>query len=294
MRKNTVKIALMLSGVIALGAQADFQYELSAAYSEIEFTSEFTPDPEIFSDFVFPLDTEGLVVVDPEIGNIFDTIEPEVVEGSGNGYLYAGSLFFAPVDDSKGPLSQADFLDKATSISVAYADFEDSESTAIFGHFVVTGDFIVEASYSDTDLDSVVSAGLGKYLTDTSSITLTYTAAEEANVDGFSASYRSLNSLSNGGYLGYSIGAEYVDSGADTGNGFSGRATYFGAPEWGIGLSASIASVGDIDSTEYGLHAEYFFNPSTAVRLNYSKLEDDGGFIDVENDVILLESSVRF
>ncbi|UTW44726.1 putative porin [bacterium SCSIO 12696] len=113
-----------------------FQYEISGSYSELREeqlvpNSGFSPLP--FSSFG-PIE-----------------LTTQTVETDSKGI--AGSYFFSPVDTSRGPLAEAAFLDRASSITLNYSDARNIDTLGISGLYInKEHGWIIGASFSQQDL----------------------------------------------------------------------------------------------------------------------------------------------
>ena len=106
--------------------------------------------------------------------------------GDLDGFAIGGTYYLGGVDDTKGPLREAAFLDMSSSVGIAYSEseFDDSDNQiddiAVSGRFVFgAGNWIADAGYLNTDADNggeadTFTIGAGKYLTDTTTLILSY------------------------------------------------------------------------------------------------------------------------
>ncbi|NRB38720.1 MAG: hypothetical protein HRU20_09680 [Pseudomonadales bacterium] len=191
--------------------------------------------------------------------------------------VLTGSLFFGQVDDSKGPLAEAAFLDKAGSVSLMYGmgDNEyqftggDKNSTDLdgFGASVhgVVGSLILEAEYlasteeydadfSGEEKTTVVRVGLGGYMTDRSTIVMSiYSEELKDHEDGFGSFVLRENKGINGA-LKFFIPFN------------NGQALSVGGD---VRLLSSERNEGDLDgvSIEADLFANYYLTNKLALKL---------------------------
>ena len=316
----------VLAAIFSIPAYADFQYELGVDYfysdTEVEnrfvlsdaFSDLFTPDffdnvmvtdreVEIpgfdsidFSEVQFP-DSNSVPARWSDIGNSIPLLNRETVASdrsiTDNGFSVNGVVYFQSVDTSKGPLSEAAFLDKSSNIGVSFRDISDSDLILANTRIVFGNDFIFEGAYQYTDFNNPYSVSVGKYITDTSDIVLTYLDFDLLGVKSFDLSSHSVIDLGVGSYLGIDLNVGYVDfRGGNTSNiGF--ELTYFGAPNWGIGIDGSTQLEGD-GPTEYSLFSEYFFTENAAASLRWQSSQNEVGFVSNETTLITVEGIVRF
>jgi hypothetical protein len=240
-----------------------------------------------------------------------DTYQADVGVGydrfdSSNVYSVGGSVYFAPVDDSKGPRAEAAFLNKASGISVNYSKPQDGDNAyAVSARFVMSNDYLVEARYSrqggnafgsgeGLNLSSLLGGktygiGAGLYLTDHSDLVLSYDRDTDSKSNTVGLAYHAEQPLADAASLGYEVGGSYIDSPDGKAYALDAAATYYVNPN--LGLGASIAYMnGDGSITTYGVHGSYFFTPSFYVRAGYSRLSGDGAGLNLYS----LRAALRF
>ena len=251
-------ICAALSATISISAYADFQYELSAGYIDAEIDSD---------DFGF--------------------------SDSADGFLLGGTIYFDPVNTSKGPLSEAGFLDKSSNIGISFVDIDGSDNLQLNTRVIFGDDLIFEGSYNDLDADSSFSLAIGKYISDTSDVILTYQDFEDSGNTVIDVTYHNVVDLGAESYLGVDFTGGYSDNDINSAPIVGFGLTYFGAPEWGIGFSGS-TELGSEGTSTYGLFAEYFFVENVAASLNWENTDIDFGFFSLETTIITLEGRIRF
>lgn len=215
--------------------------------------------------------------------------------------ILGGTLYFSDVDTGSGPLSEAAFLDKASSLGVQRVEVsvdgssEDSTDTLVDGRFVLSNDFIIEASFSRAeaagfdDEDDTYSLGLGTYINDNSDIVATYTGSNDTEIDTLAVDYHTL--IENGGAAwGIDLGAGYIDGPVDSGHLLNAGATYYPNANFGIGVNVTLTSVGDYDTTTTLVSAEYFFTSNFAGELVYSVSDYD----EAEDSLFAAAVTARF
>ena len=121
-------------------------------------------------------------------------------EDSNNFYVYSlgASLYFDEVDDSKGPLREAEFLDQASGISFSFdtskiESFGSTDTSELSIRLVGEAGWIFQASYTDLESDENLSVGIGKYLTDTSELITSFTTSNDAGFDSLGFVYHALS-----------------------------------------------------------------------------------------------------
>jgi hypothetical protein len=214
-----------------------------------------------------------------------------------DGFGFSGEFHFDKVDTSKGPLNEAAFLDKSSSVGAVWATTEfdvpgaDAEDDiTLLGRFVTGSDWIIEGSYQDKDDDgAIVTVGGGVYLNDTTDLVVSYQKYDDVDVSSLGADMHGLYSLNGGAALAYDLGASYLDVYDDTGYELRGGLEYYFNKSLSIGAGLSLYSVdaGDISTLSVGVN--YFVAPSIKLSAEFATLGQDG-----DGDSILLGGVVRF
>ena len=219
-----------------------------------------------------------------------------------DGYSLSASVYFDVVDDSKGPLREAAFLDKASNVSLSFAtsefdDFGDSDDiSAISTRIVIQEDWIVVGAYTDLDADELFSIGAGAYLSDTSDVIVSYSRLADGDFDSLGVTFHSLTHLGAGSAISSDIGFSYIDSDE---NGYSaiGSVTYYPLSQLGFGANVVRTSLNDIDTTALSIFAEYFFNQNISGEISYTTSDEDidnDSFGSFTTDTIAIEVTGRF
>lgn len=206
-------------------------------------------------------------------------------------YTLGGAYYLAPVDDSNGPKAEAAFLDKASSVHAGWGrttleidgtDFspkfdEDGDVWALGGRYITDSGFILEADYAATEIDNSdvegFGVGIGYYLTDASSITLSYGHTEVDDLDSdediWSAGYKQL--FNNKFGLDLDLTYADVESGDDA-YGITGDLDYYINDNFSVGgVLGYVTSDDDYsEAAIYGVKAEYFFNSHIAFNAGYT------------------------
>jgi hypothetical protein len=229
-----------------------------------------------------------------EAGLNYDNTDADNASSSVDTYTLGGSVYFKPVDDSKGPRAEAAFLSRSSSVSATYADSDDNvfDKTYTADTRVVLGNgTILEAGYANFDYDKAYKIGVGTYLSDHSDVTLSYTTSDLSNVNILGATYHSVVKLAGTSSLGYSVGAGYVDlPNGENGYTVDADATYYFNPNLGLGGLFGYTDNDSYNTTSYGLQASYFITPAFFVK-GYAKTTDYDG---PNEDSYGIGASVRF
>ena len=269
LRKTAIVAGITLA--LSATAQADYQWELGAGYAR----------------------------GDIDLG-LNDDIDADV-------YAVSGSYFLQSVDTSKGPLSEAAFLDRASGINLNYTNTElssdyddaDSQGYGAAGRFVAKeSGWLVDLAYlrsepEDFEIDTY-SIGAGKYIFENTAVILSYaeTDVEDGgDTDGYNVAVEQLWLLSQGGIkVDASYGFVNVDD-ADDIDVYSLGGTYYINSNLGLGASYSnLDSSGD-ELEQWSLGAEWFINEQVAVSLAYSESEVDD--TDFEIDTVAITIRIR-
>jgi hypothetical protein len=223
-----------------------------------------------------------------------------------------GTFYLEAVNDSKGPLAEAAFLNKASFINAGYSDTEiksrglgkvDGDAFVIGGEYVIPeGNFILGASYSNGDIDGldIKSYGLtvGKYLNDNTSLRFNYINDDDdlsdTDTDTFELKLHHLTGdINNGMQIGVDASIGYADTDSRAGDydawAFGVGADLYLTRQFSLGAGVQvIAGDKEAKGDGYDLRAQYFFMPQFAVSLSYSELDLDSAPDDFEGWTIAL------
>jgi opacity protein-like surface antigen len=231
-----------------------------------------------------------------------------------------GTYFLNDVNTNKGPRSEAAFLDHASSVTLygGYAelddvveleanlggidiDDDDSETYGIGGRYVTkqAGSWIIEGDWRRTkpahlEIDTYT-IGIGKYITDNTSLVITYADAdldEGGDTDGWSAGLEHFWRLSSGGIkLEGNAGYVNVDDGDDI-DIYNLAGTWYINDNLGFGARYGKFDGGAAEADKYSIFSEWFITRQFAVSLayDYSELDDT----DVDNNAFTIGARYRF
>ncbi len=227
-----------------------------------------------------------------------------------DGYGFSGIYYLAPVDDSKGPLAEAPFLNHSSFVGVSHTsstiDFEpfgeqDFSFSSILTRITIENNLIFELSYTDIDAktdtfggsrrynDRAISAGLGAYLSDSTELMFTIVKFDDADSTSYSLDLHSVQELSGGSHLSYDLGTTFSDVEGDNTRNVSGGVTYYPTDAFGIGASYEYSSSDGFDWSTISVSGEYFVTPKFAIGVNASSEHGDS-----DGDTIGLSARVRF
>ena len=300
MFKKTALVAGIALAVSAT-AQADYQWELGAAYGTGEF----------------------------DIG----TQNPDNDEISGY-----GTYFIDAVDDTKGPLAEAAFLDRASSISLFAVNANiDGDGIRDLGRknygleiHAVSSDagWITDFGYSREENDTLRTSlsadqlptipgnrgldtididrfkvGFGKYLTDRTTLVASWTYSDIDEAGDFSSYRLDLEHLfqfsfgvimaeASYGIVDVSVDDTLLEDADDIDIFLVGATYYFGSNKnWGVGINGGQEDFDGDSFKRWEANVSWFITDQWEVALDYS----DGEFDDLDNvESQLATLSTRF
>jgi hypothetical protein len=277
MFKKTVLMAGMALAVSA-GAQADYQWQVDAAAGRTNLDYDFD-------------------------------------DGDIDKFGIGGSFFLDSVDTSKGPLSEAAFLDHASNISLSYVYTDaddlvedlDGDEYQIDGRYVTdSAGWIFEGSYdrwepNNAEVDTW-SVGFGKYLTDATTLVVSYAEADAdkgGDTDGYRASVEHLWSWSHGGVrLEGNVGMVNVDDGDDIEE-YNISATWYITNNFGLGVQTGYVEAFNQEALSTDIFAEWFITETIALSalVGYAETDDDvfdGYSSELERTRAAIGATMRF
>lgn len=223
-----------------------------------------------------------------------------------------GTYFFAPVNDKKGALAEAAFLDRASGVSLSDSfsnidpdggDDQDTITYGVGGRYVDPNlGLIGTASFSRSEVDpgsnsDTLSIGAGMYVLENTTALLTYTELDPSgrgldDVDFYSLQIEHYQPMGDAGLkieAGY--GFEEFDDFGGLDN-YSLRGTYYVDPNLGFGVAYQRTEAGADDVDNYGPFVEFFFSTGISLALNYRHSESDN--TRAESDVFAGALRLRF
>lgn len=226
--------------------------------------------------------------------------------------------FLEPVTADSGPLEQAAFLERATSLSAAYVrtdadDFgEDGDAVGFSGRYQFDTDWFVTGGLSRSEFDSVgpdietttIEAGVGRYLGDGTALSLSVTRDEaEISTPGFTFdddfTFYELN-LEHVGDLGdhwqYAVDASLiVPDGEFDESGLGLAVTLYPSRNLGFGfdLTAQLQDRSDSPAA-YAVFGRWFINEAWSVSARYEWLDQGASAFSIETDDEALGIGVRY
>ncbi|MFV0279115.1 MAG: putative porin [Parahaliea sp.] len=238
-------------------------------------------------------------------------IDSTAADADSDTFGIQGKYFLDNVDTSKGPLGEAEFLDRASFIGLEYrngeidvdgADELDTESYGVNARLVhKPSGWLANMSYrvdeyDDQDLDSYA-FGVGKYLGDNTTLTMTYEHLkmddfDEIKSDLWGMDFAHMFRFNNGTALKMDAGYAYVDSDeGDSGDQYKLGGTYYLNDRLGFGASYERLAL-DEDYDTWKVYADWFVNEKVSVTLSYGETDTD--YLDFNNDGFLVGVNMRF
>lgn len=234
----------------------------------------------------------------------------------------SGTFYTAPVKTSEGPLAEAGFLSKISSVSLAYVggdssdlDLDTTSWSADWRWVTSENNFIFNLQYNYSEADSngidsdsdQLSVGLGLYLNDTSTLMFraSSTEADDTDVsDDMGIEYQTLLGAERNIRINAGVLRTELDNslGGDDGVGAAIGITYYPMKTLGFGISyakdvlsvdgivSGGIAVNEIDSDIFGLKADWFAQENFQITFEY--LNGEIETIDLEG--LAVEATFRF
>ncbi|MDG1943844.1 MAG: hypothetical protein P8J17_06255 [Halioglobus sp.] len=298
------KKTALIAGIglaLSVTAQADYQWEVGGFYTFGEFKAAVrnTPQGNRSKD------------IDENIGGVF------------------GTWYMEEVDTSKGPLREAAFLDHASDITLEYTDGkidtgklgpnlnnDDQQTYSVSSRYIAEGPgwklsgWLVDLGYERADINNsrtnIYNVGVGKYITENTTLVFDYTNIDIGDGGGDADSYEldldHFFAFDNGGLkanLSYGNtsrkGSDDVDTWIIGGTWYLNNNIGFGAEYINTSLDGSDTVNG------YSLDADWFITESFGVNLALTQVDYDNfnfpngnGKLELEKDEIKLSANFRF
>jgi hypothetical protein len=244
------------------------------------------------------------------------------------GRLY-GTWYMENVDTSKGPLSEAAFLDHASNITVFGKDGEvdlnslnrnlsdkNGQSYGVDTRYVAEGPgwklsgWLVDLAYEhkdpgDEQID-VGKIGIGKYITPNTTLVLNYnniSADHGGDADGGSIDLEHMFLMSKGGVKVRGSAGVLTLKERDDINTYDIGGTWYITNNFGIGADYMETGSNGYDIQGWKVNSEWFVTEAFAVNLAYSQLNPDdinfsdrlgSGKVELSNDSVTLGAKFRF
>jgi hypothetical protein len=284
---------------LSVNAQADYRWELGGDYTMGQTDSEVTDR------------TTG--------ARRSDNVDSDV------GRL-SGTWYFENVDTSKGPLSEAAFLDHASNITVfgsdgevqlsqagnGNVDDEDGQRYGFSSRYVAEGPgwklsgWLVDLGYNrfepgDQEIDNF-NVGIGNYLTPNTTLVANYGNTSLNNggdLDSYALDLEHMFLMSRGGVKARASYGYTPVKGRDDIDTYQLGGTWYFTNNIGIGADYLSTGTDGYEVQGWQVNSEWFINEAFAINLAYSQLDpDDIEFtnfrVEQTTDVLSLGAKVRF
>jgi hypothetical protein len=219
-----------------------------------------------------------------------------------------GTWYFENVDTSKGPLSEAAFLDHASSITVFGSDGEIQLSQVENGNlndedgqrygadmrYVAEGPgwklsgWLVDMGYNrfepgDLEINNY-NLGIGNYVTPNTTVIVNYEMQslsggsnlnEGGDVDTWSLDLEHMFLMSNGGFKARASAGRTLVSDRDDVDTYLIGGTWYFTNNIGIGADYLNTGAGGYEIQGWRVNSEWFINEAFAVNLGYGQLDPD-------------------
>jgi putative general porin len=258
------KISLVAGVVLAISAsaQADYQWEVDAVVERTNIDVDFD-------------------------------------DGDVDKFGIGGSYYLDSVDTSKGPLGEAAFLDHASNVSLSYIytdaddiiDDLDGDEYKFGGRYITdSAGWIFEGSYqrnepNNAEVDTY-SLGFGKYLTDATTLTISYANADiedGGDTDGYQASVEHLWHWTGGGFkLSGNLGFVNVEDNDDT-NIVNIAGTWYITDNLGLRFGHGYTETFNQEFLSTDVSVEWFISEQIALSAKLGYAESDDDLFDGEN-----------
>ncbi len=240
----------------------------------------------------------------------------------------SGTWYMENVDTSKGPLSEAAFLDHASNITLFASDGEvqlsqvnnsnnnlsdeDGQRYGVKSRYVAEGPgwklsgWLVDLGYNSFepgDLEITnYNLGIGNYVTPNTTVVVNYGNTSVNNggdVDSYSLDLEHMFLMSHGGFKARASAGRTIISERDDVDTYRLGGTWYFTNNIGIGADYLNTGADGYEIQGWQVNSEWFITEAFAVNLAYSQLDpDDVDFTNVkleqETDAITLGAKLRF
>ena len=220
-----------------------------------------------------------------------------------DGFSFAGRVYFDTVDTSQGPLVEAAFLDKSSSVGLSFERIEpdisgapSADTTTLDLRFVGQSDFILEIGIEKLDNElfdfeeTTLSAGVGIYLNDNTDLIFTLSTFDEADANQLQLEAHSLVSLRGDSAFSYDLGIAYFDADGFSSTELNIAMNYFFNTQFSIGANYDLSNGDGLDESTLGFGADWFITPNFRMAFAYTmeeievEVEDFDGDFEIETD----------
>jgi len=181
------------------------------------------------------------------------------------GYFLSGTHFFSP-KETIGPLGEFEYINKSSRAFASYSDFDNFDSSTIGGDFI-TENFLVGASYSESEGFDTKRFNLGYFITENFLINAVAYKPDSFDTEyRYSAQYN--HELNGNDYLGFTY---TTDDDFDNQSISSTYFTHLGDNQY---FKATVSYHDSEFDDFWSTRAAYYFNKTTSVVVGYDDDED--------------------
>ncbi len=230
-----------------------------------------------------------------------------------DGWSLGGTYYLNAVDNSKGPLAEAAFMDRASNVSFSLMQLDPDGSGGDFDAHTVSGLFVSKDTgwlfglgYTNGDQDSpnldfdTLSVTAGRYIGKNTTVVVNFAHAEEGNgpaeqdSDEYEVALRHLGQTASNMHYAVQvslgeINEQDVDENTLT---YGGSYTLYPTREVGVGVGLDFLDSDYEEATAYRVFASWFFRENASVGMSYHMLDFDE--INAEEDGWTINALVRF
>lgn len=230
-----------------------------------------------------------------------------------DGWRIGGTYYLDAVNNERGPLAEAAFVDRASNLSLSLSRIDADDFGSDFDAHTVSGLFVSKdtgwlfgLSYENGDQDSpnldldTLSFTAGRYVAPNTTFVVNYSHAEAGNspaeqdTDSYEVALKHLGQTGSKMYyaLEVSLGEineEDIDQNTLS---YGGSYTLYPSRNIGIGVGLDFLDSDFEEATAYRLFANWFFIENASVGLMYQMLDVDE--TDIEQDAWTVDALVRF
>lgn len=195
--------------------------------------------------------------------------------GASDNLWQVNAKHFLDQKQTLGPLDQFEFINKVTNVEASYVRAYDTNYVSVAGEYFTENNFVLSASYSDSEFSDATSLGIGYLISDDFIVRALATKLDAGdrsyqNDDDtfyrFSASYNL--QLQGKDYVGFDVSTD------DKLDNYGISSTYFASlggdrfVTLGVGLSDSP------NSNNWDINGGYYFSKMTSVGISYDKSDN--------------------
>lgn len=235
-----------------------------------------------------------------------------------SGFGLSAQWFFEPVATDSGPLERAAFLDRASSLSFAFAQteiddqFADTDADAVLlgvryqleNDWFVTGSFAQTESSSggfETDVQSLA-VGAGVYVAENTSVAfnisredIDFAGGGSDDFTSYAFDFEHVTDLGSSEWQLAIDGTLVIPDGEFDETRFNAGITLYPSRTIGFGfdLGASLQDTGDRPTT-FGIFGRWFVTEAWSVAARWDSTDFNPSFGDQEDDGFLIDTRYRF